>query len=498
MPGKRKRTGMAFKYPPGYTKEEVDEEESDNLFLRPGAEPKIKNEFSDSSSSAEIDALYDDPDPPIPVRGGQQSKRSKADTTGRFSTRPNTPGGNSGISMAGSPSAAARKARAASKFPAKKNTEYVPTCSSRIQAPPALTNLSPDRVIIYVGNPHTQYGAKRSSLDISPLLKSLIAYHPDNGWYVMSPVLSQLDPADFLPIGQYLTRREYDPNILDDGTDFVRLEGDLSDPERGVEVVRCGIIYNTAQMLELPGLQDLAFRKLKALERQEAHQAFAILTIVEMVFERADEDLRLYLVQYMAEHYWDLVLAETTKIAEVMKDNEELAQGVYGLLSGRADVDAKVEEGVKVEKEDKKVKKEKEEMNIFRDDSDLELGSAREKTATVPSALGDDFEVVGGAESNPEAHAGLSIFGDGLGNSSGEGKEQDTSASSQGIVKDDGATNKNDPSKEGLDEAEQEMIKIALRESDLEATKEDLTKLMQRQSSCFGAYSPGVRASMET
>lgn len=123
MPEKRKRKGTPTpKYPPGYIRDEVDDEESEDLFLRPGAEPTIKNEFSNSSSSAEADAMFDDLDPPIPVRGGQQSKRSKTDMSGRFSTRPNTPGGYSTMSMTGSPSAA-RKARAASKFPVKKHKE---------------------------------------------------------------------------------------------------------------------------------------------------------------------------------------------------------------------------------------------------------------------------------------------------------------------------------------------------------------------------------------
>ena len=116
----------------------------------------------------------------------------------------------------------------------------------------------------------------------------------------MSPMLSALGPDDFFPIGQYITHGEYDPTILDEDTAFVRLKGDLTGYERGVEVVRCGDIYNTAQMLELPGLQDLAFRKLKALEKSEPHQAFAILTVVETIFDKANEDFKKYLVQYLS------------------------------------------------------------------------------------------------------------------------------------------------------------------------------------------------------
>ena len=88
---KRKGTPN-FKYPPGYRNEEVDDEESDDLFLPKGntAGPKIKRESINSFSSEEIDALYDDADPPYPT-SSQSSKRSKLDLSGRFSMRPSTP-----------------------------------------------------------------------------------------------------------------------------------------------------------------------------------------------------------------------------------------------------------------------------------------------------------------------------------------------------------------------------------------------------------------------
>ena len=102
----------------------------------------------------------------------------------------------------------------------------------------------------------------------------------------MSPMLSNLNVDDFLPVGQYLERGEYDSNILDEGTEYVRLEMELIEPERGAEVVRCATIYSIAQIFELPGLQTLAFRKLKALAKLEPHQPFAILCVVDLGFEK--------------------------------------------------------------------------------------------------------------------------------------------------------------------------------------------------------------------
>lgn len=157
-----------------------------------------------------------------------------------------------------------------------------------------------------------------------------------------------MNAQDFLPIGQYLERGEYNPNILDEGTEWVRLEDDTAHRQPSQEVVRCGTIYSLAQILELPGLQDLAFRKLKALAKQEPYQPCAILSVIERIFGTGDEDVRDYLVYYLAQQYWDIVLAEPVKVAEVMKANEDLSKGAFGLLSGvnsMKSMGAKVEEG---------------------------------------------------------------------------------------------------------------------------------------------------------
>ena len=87
-----KRKGIPkAKYPPGYRDEEMDDEEQEDLFLPRAtfAEPKIKRESINSMSSEEMDALYDDGDPPYPL-SSQSSKRSKLDLSGRFSTSPST------------------------------------------------------------------------------------------------------------------------------------------------------------------------------------------------------------------------------------------------------------------------------------------------------------------------------------------------------------------------------------------------------------------------
>ena len=92
MPKDRKRKGTPFKCPPGYRNEELDDEEPDDVFLSRAnaAGSKIKQEFNNSISSDEMDALYGDVDPSYPT-SSQSSKRSKLDLSGRSSARPLTP-----------------------------------------------------------------------------------------------------------------------------------------------------------------------------------------------------------------------------------------------------------------------------------------------------------------------------------------------------------------------------------------------------------------------
>lgn len=174
----------------------------------------------------------------------------------------------------------------------------------------------------------------------------------------MSPFLSGLKKDEFHPVGEYLERGEYNPNILDEGTEYVRLAIEMTEAERGEEAVRSATIDSIAQLLELPGLQDLAFRKLKALATWDPHQAFAILCVVESNFEKAADDLRQYLVQYLADHYWELVLAETVKMAEVMRGIMSLEKGVFRLLAGPVEADVNMDTDVEIKKEedDAKVK----------------------------------------------------------------------------------------------------------------------------------------------
>ncbi len=328
-----------------------------------------------------------------------------------------------------------------------------------------LTDLlfSPNKVTIYVDNPHKMFKVRRKGLDASPLLSKLLTHHPENGWYIMSPMLSSINANDFQPVGEYVDRREYHPNIVDEGTVHVRFEGDLDRELLRHEVVRCGTIYQIARMLEIPGLQDLAFRKLKALAPY--HQALEILTVIELLFEIGSPEIRRYLTQHVADHYWNIVLVETERTVEVMSANEDLAKGVFRILSGKDD-DIKTEEVVKeegkqevsVERKGGKSPEEKDEVDVHAKINDESQGKKPSNRWSFCDANEvENFDTAIDGENAPLATA------------TGEAKTHQVKTN------------------EGLSQAEEDMVKMALRESD-EKSEDDWVQLVQKQSDLFEAF----------
>ncbi len=330
-----------------------------------------------------------------------------------------------------------------------------------------LLSSSPNIVMIYVDNPHKIFKVRRSGLDASPLLSRLLTHHPENGWYIMSPKLSSLDAENFRPIVEYIDRREYHPNILDDHTPHVRLEGDLSPEMLRHEVVRCGTIYQVAQMLEMPGLQDLVFRKLKALT--PVYEALEMLTVIELLFDIGSPEIRQYLTQHVADHYWTLVLAETEKTVEVMTTNKELMRGVFGKLSGKED-DGEIK--VETVKEEGKEGAKKEEG--------LGGESKKEEVDEANSEAKGDVAKEGSMvdEANNEAN------GDGA----KEGSMVDGDKEGAGNRANNASTNTKEKTDEAITQTEEEMVKMALRRSDCEQTEEDWVQLVQKQSDLFEAF----------
>lgn len=150
----------------------------------------------------------------------------------------------------------------------------------------------------------------------------------------MSPVLSDLDANDFGPVAEYLARREYAPYILCDHTDFARLERINTLADSNHEVARCAMIYTMAKRLEIPSLQHLVFRKLKALTSTEPQTLVAILVVLEAVFEVVTPDMRDFLTRYVAAHFWSLIEKDVAGMSNILQDNADLQRGVFTIMAG--------------------------------------------------------------------------------------------------------------------------------------------------------------------
>ncbi|KAL9127767.1 MAG: hypothetical protein Q9217_003425 [Psora testacea] len=322
--------------------EEFDDEESDAFATNI---PKIKKRFSDAN---EDDVFATDLTPSSTT---QSITSSKLEPNGRFTPRLGTP------------------------FGGYRTRLLNPMHGIRSSKTPSHTmkqesDIDHTVVQVFVGDPHRIYKVGRQGLDASPLLSPLLVKSVDSTCYVMSPLLSSLDADAFLPIAEYLGHREYSPKLLDDGTERTRLEVDVIPEERGQEIVRSERIYSLARILEIGSLQDLAFRKLKVLASlDDSFPLLAILTVVEHVFADAKGDLRQYLIHFLADTYWPLMVAETAKMAELLQASKDLAKGVFTRLSEKMILysNVKGEDGVKSEetlKDDVQVKKEDAEKKL--------------------------------------------------------------------------------------------------------------------------------------
>ncbi|MCJ1228064.1 hypothetical protein MMC12_004724 [Toensbergia leucococca] len=147
----------------------------------------------------------------------------------------------------------------------------------------------------------------------------------------MTPLLREFEVDHFKPVAECLDHGEYRPNLLNENSDHARLENTNTDVERVNELVRCGVVYYLAQMVELPGLQKLDFFQLVFISTTSA-----------------DEELHLYLINYIANHYDEILEADSPRFTETMKEHAQLDESIYGKLGvvGQVEGEIKEEENV--------------------------------------------------------------------------------------------------------------------------------------------------------
>ncbi len=149
----------------------------------------------------------------------------------------------------------------------------------------------------------------------------------------MNPDLMVLEENDFQAIEQYLKTSDYHPYLINDGAGQAHLAGLTNTKERqkagAIELIRCGRLYCMAGFFQLPNLQGLILRKLKAIK---AYAAGPILETTKFVFENLtdpEDELRKYLVNFVAENFKSLNLKDPKAFWETLDASDELHIAVF-------------------------------------------------------------------------------------------------------------------------------------------------------------------------
>ena len=162
-----------------------------------------------------------------------------------------------------------------------------------------------DMVRIFVGNPHRDFIVKRVGLEQSALLRDIIKYQSGEA-YIMSPVLADLLPAHFESVAEYLDHGEYKPNLLDEGSDYARLEKVENTDQSFEAIIQCGQLYTMSGRLELPELQNLVIRKFKALRPYSAEDFLLVTKLFYCFGQPSDLSLHDFIISYAVEHFYEL------------------------------------------------------------------------------------------------------------------------------------------------------------------------------------------------
>ncbi|KAL8716369.1 MAG: hypothetical protein Q9220_000276 [cf. Caloplaca sp. 1 TL-2023] len=222
-------------------------------------------------------------------------------------------------------------------------------------------DIDPNKVKIYVGNPHVVFTIQRSGLQASPVLDSLVIQNAKNGCYVMAPWLSSISGEDFGPVAEFLDHGDYHPHIAGVSSNRVRLAVINNEEERREEILKCAVVFTIAQKLEIPTLQALATSKLETLQPYPAREFLALTglafgmgldgqdrldnLVVEYfstkhfhepsILHPAIELLSIvswYINESLQDHFWNILDAEKEKFSQIMRANIRLADRVFARM----------------------------------------------------------------------------------------------------------------------------------------------------------------------
>ena len=197
---------------------------------------------------------------------------------------------------------------------------------------------------------------RKSGITESHYLVSMLK-HENGEACIMSLVLSNLQPANFTSIAEYLDHSEYKPNLLDEGTDYARLEKVETLEQSSEAIYKCAVLYGMGHELQLPALQDLVLRKVRVLQPYAADDFVILAKLVYRFGRVADKSFHGFMVDYAAEHFFEFWQEESEAFAELLQENKVLARDIFERLA-----DVMKGESVTTEKE---VEKKDEEETLF-------------------------------------------------------------------------------------------------------------------------------------
>ena len=187
---------------------------------------------------------------------------------------------------------------------------------------------SDDEIRLYIGNPHTFFVVKKAGVQQSDLLHSMIKSQHGEA-YIMSPLLSSIDPPTFNLVAEYLNYGEYIPNLIDQGTDRARLENVAPGNQMTDVLANCGILFGMGRDLDLVGLQELVVRKFLALAPHA--EDYDVLALARMFYfhGRPDvEGLHAWLITWLAEGLFDIWKVEAQALREFLIEHREILRDV--------------------------------------------------------------------------------------------------------------------------------------------------------------------------
>ncbi|MCJ1250964.1 hypothetical protein MMC30_008194 [Trapelia coarctata] len=227
--------------------------------------------------------------------------------------------------------------------------ELTPSTASK---PVPQQKISDDQVRIYVGNPQHHFMVPKAGLKQSDLLQSLIEC--ENGEaYIMSPLLSSIDPLRFKSVAEYLDYGEYVPSLLNEGSSKARLDivGDRG--RRSAAMEQCSIVFKMGEDLQLSGLQDLVVRKFRVLTPEADDDDFVLAAgRFNSEGRPSNPDLHEFMVARFAQEHFSIWIHRSTLYRQFCLKHRALEIEIQRKRVANYDEEIAKAKAEKTEKED--------------------------------------------------------------------------------------------------------------------------------------------------